>query len=94
MDKLALFTLLATLTESTAEFLFGSIELLKTWMPYIALGIGVLVSIAYRLDILNALFGVSAPEPYVGWIVTGLIIGRGSSWLHDFVGRWISPPKP
>ena len=59
-------------------------------LRYIAAVVGVLLAIAYRADAL-ALFGLVAWTPWIGWIVTGLVIGRGSNYLHDLVDRWLAP---
>jgi len=59
-------------------------------LRYLAALVGVALAVAYRADVL-ALFGLVAWTPIIGWIVTGLIIGRGSNYLHDLVDRWLAP---
>ena len=58
-------------------------------------GIYILVESAWRYPVRSlsvlALFGLVAWTPLIGWIVTGLIIGRGSNYLHDLVDRWLAP---
>ena len=39
-----------------------------------------------------ALFNLTSPWPWVGWVVTGILIGRGSNFIHDFASRWLTKP--
>ena len=54
---------------------------------YVAAIAGVGLAIFYQLDLL-ALIGELAPST-VGYVLTGLIIGRGANYLHDFVSTYI-----
>lgn len=53
--------------------------------------LGIVVSIAYGLDI-PAVLGISAQVPYIGSILTGIIIARGSNYLFDLVGKLTQEP--
>lgn len=64
----------------------------REWIKYLSAGLGIVLCVAYRADIL-AMLGVISPLPYVGSVVTGLIIGRGSNFLNDFYQR-IKNPMP
>lgn len=75
--------LLATLVEGFVEYAFGKVEQLKSALVYISLGLGVAASIAYKVDIL-ASFGLVA-TPVVGYVVSGLIIGRGANYVNDII---------
>lgn len=90
-----------TLTEYFArpflrpETLPGNAHLPRHVVPawllrYIAALVGVALAIAYRADLL-ALFGLVAWSPWIGYVVTGLIIGRGANYLNDVVDRWRMP---
>jgi hypothetical protein len=59
------------------------------WVKYVALALGVIFAIVYKLDLL-AMFGFMAISPYVGYVVTGLIIGRGSNYVNDFMSKFKS----
>ena len=85
---------LAFLTESMVEYLFGQavdhFEALSKWrwaLMYVAALAGVGLAFYYKLDLL-ALIGQLEPSP-VGYLLSGLIIGRGANYLHDFVSRYI-----
>lgn len=63
------------------------------WLRYIAALVGIGLAIAYRADVL-AMAGLVAWSPWVGYVITGIIIGRGSNYLHDLADRWLAPtPK-
>ena len=42
---------------------------------------------AYRLDLLLAA-GFEAEYAVIGYVLTGVVIGRGSSFLHQFVEQF------
>jgi hypothetical protein len=94
---LAGILILATLAESLVEYLIAPIgdELGddSPWremaMRYIAALVGIALATVYRTDLL-AMLGLTSPWPIVGYIVTGLLIGRGSNFVHDFAGRWLT----
>lgn len=87
---LALF-MVATLVEGIVEYLFSKYEKLEPFLAYIATGIAVIVCVLYGLDVL-ALLGLVTPVPFVGSVLTGFVIGRGSNYLNDFI-TGIKEPK-
>lgn len=93
LKQLAVIFALAFLTESLVEYLFGEIANhsdklapFKWLLMYIAAAVGVGVSFWYQLDLI-AMIGESAITP-VGVIFTGLIIGRGANYAHQFVSQY------
>lgn len=74
---------LAVLVEGILEYLGTPIP--AQYKPYAAAVLGVVVCIAYGAD-LPAAFGLP-PVPYVGSVVTGLVIGRGSNYINDLISR-------
>ncbi len=67
------------------------LHVVPAWfLRYISALVGISLAIAYRADAL-ALFGLVAWSPWIGYIVTGLIIGRGANYLNDIVDRWRAP---
>lgn len=54
------------------------------WQVILAILLGTLLTIAYQLDMLAAL-GMVSTIPYVGYIVTGILISRGSNYLFDLI---------
>ncbi len=108
MVYLAVIFALAYLAESFTEYLFGipfdkipKLTPYKWLLMYLSAGVGVSLAIFYQLDLIYLLAeviseAVGAPSPIqvsvVGYILTGLGIGRGASWLHDFVSQYFKKP--
>ena len=98
--------LLAFLVESLTEFVFGkpfdkipALTPHKWLLMYIALAIGVGVCFFYRLDLVSLLtqYASGAPAPgisvsWVGMLLTGMAVGRGSNYLHDLIMRFFVKP--
>ena len=96
---------LAFLAESTVEYLFAVwFDMAEAKWPmlaqvaplrYVALVVGVALAFAYRLDLLLVAFPDVPPfSPWVGILLTGLVIGRGANFVHDFWRTYLRPePK-
>lgn len=50
--------------------------------------ISIIISICYDIDIPKQL-GISSKIAYIGNIISGLLIARGSNYLYDFITRFI-----
>lgn len=77
----------AALVEGFVEFAFGKV-LNDPWPGYIALALGVAVCVIWQLDLLAEL-GMVAIIPFAGQVATGILVGRGSNYLHDFVAKFL-----
>jgi hypothetical protein len=97
--------ILATLVESLVEYLIRPIvkpqaptpePAAVTWrdmaLRYVAALVGVALCILYNADLL-ALVGLVSPWPWIGSVITGIIIGRGANFVHDFSSRWLAPGR-
>lgn len=88
MNLLGIF-LLSTLIEGLITYLFGKTSEEtppRPWLKYVSLAMGIALAIAYKVDIL----AIVAPElvpihPVVGYLVSGLIMGRGANYLNDII---------
>lgn len=85
---------LAFLAESMVEYLFGTlidhIPALGSYrwtLQYIAAIAGVGLAIYYGLDLI-AVIGEQQSVTLVGQVLSGLIIGRGANFLHQFVSAY------
>lgn len=56
------------------------------WKQILAAVLGVVVAIGYNLDLI-AMFGVESTIPYLGVVLTGLIISRGSNFIADLLKK-------
>ena len=54
------------------------------WQMLISILIGVLVAAAYQVDLL-AVMGLKTAVPYLGSILTGILISRGSNYIFDLI---------
>ena len=101
--------ILAFLAESMVEYLFGTpmdhIPALKPYrwlLMYVAIGVGIFFTLYWKIDLLaiiaNAVAKLTGVEftwkvSLVGQILSGLIIGRGSNYLHDFLLKFLKKPE-
>lgn len=78
--------LLAVLIEGLITYLFGKKEGdTRRWIQYVSLALGVVLAVAYRIDI-PSMVGLMSPVPYVSFIVSGIVIGRGANYTNDLIG--------
>lgn len=54
------------------------------WEMIFSILLGVFVAVAYGVDML-ALVGLKTPVPFIGSILTGILISRGSNYVFDLV---------
>lgn len=87
----ALF-ILAVLVEGIVEYFVAVPNARQPWLKYVSLAIAVLVCIFYKQDLLASL-GLNSIFPFVGEILTGFVISRGSNYLNDFISR-VRTPSP
>lgn len=89
---------LAFLSESLTEYLFAgplsSLRLPSGLLRYVAVGVGVLLAWAYDLDIARDAMELTSRPPILGVLLTGVILGRGASYVHDFYGSYLRPTRP
>lgn len=86
METAAIIFMLAIIVEALIEY-FGQ-PLPVTWKPYAGAVVGVLLCLAYGADLL-ARFGFPARVPYIGEVLTGLLIGRGANVFNDLASRLV-----
>ena len=95
---LAVSLVLAFLTESMVEYIFGTaadrvpkLKPLRWMLIYVAMVVGIGLSLFYQLDLIAL---ISKQEPtVVGYIMTGLVVGRGANYLHGIVSEYILKRK-
>lgn len=96
--------LLAFLCESMVEYFLAIwIDLAAQKWPgikaadplkYVAAAVGVAMAFAYGLDIIAAAFPEQAPfASWVGILLTGLAVGRGSNFVHDVWAKYLKPEE-
>lgn len=101
---LVILGLLAFLVESLVEYFVGVIfaKVTKlapyTWVQiYVAAAFGIALCLSFKIDIIALAAQGAGVAPWsssiVGMILTGLIISRGSNFLHDLVSRFLTKPN-
>src|SRR5260221_369596 len=93
MQSIGLIFVLTILTEGIIEYLGTPIP--TRFKPYAAALLSTLVCVLYNADLL-AMLGYPALVPYVGAVLTGLVIGRGSNYVNDLISRLnvVGAPAP
>lgn len=96
MNQLFALLILATLIEGTITYIREMPKELH-WSFIWALGLGLLLSFGYNIDLPNILGGLLGMEiqstiPYLGQVLAGIAMARGSNYIFDTIG-WISTLK-
>ena len=91
---------LALLCESLTEYFFAPLlakfRINKGYLRYISALVGVGLCLLYGVDALSGLLDLSPRFAPLGEVLTGLVLGRGANYVHDFYTRWLSlraPPR-
>ena len=56
------------------------------WQMALSLALGIIVAVAYKLD-LPSYFNLKSDIPYVGCILTGILLSRGSNYVFDLITK-------
>lgn len=107
---LAVVFALAFLAESMVEYIFGEpfnhfpkLESWKWLLMYISASVGIILGFYYKLDLVYLIAYVAGelaglPTTMtvtpVGMILTGLAIGRGANYVHQFISEYLPKTKP
>ena len=85
MEKFFALIVMAILVEAVITYI-GEIRTFKSPLV-LSLLLGVTLAVIYKID-LPATLGVVADVPYVGSVLTGIVMARGSNYLYDLIGRF------
>lgn len=87
MEKLLIIIMIALIAESVWETLKMTWQEGKISVDRIgALVVALVLCVGVKLDILS-LLGISTMIPLLGVILTGILISRGSNFIHDLLIR-------
>ena len=85
MEQFFSLFLLAVVVEATVTYVQEwFVNKNFNWKQILAAVFGVVVAIGYNLDFI-AMFGLESSIPYLGTVLTGLAISRGSNFVADLV---------
>ncbi|MFR1178855.1 MAG: hypothetical protein ACLSDH_02165 [Bacilli bacterium] len=54
------------------------------WQMLFSIALGIVIAVAYKLD-LPAYFNLKSDMPYIGYILTGILLSRGSNYFFDLL---------
>ena len=57
-----------------------------SWKMLLSIVLGILVAVSYNLD-LPAYFNLNSKIPYIGCVLTGILISRGSNYVFDIIKK-------
>ena len=56
------------------------------WQMLFSVVLGIVIAVAYKLD-LPAHFNLNSQIPYIGCVLTGILLSRGSNYVFDLLGK-------
>lgn len=80
--------LFAILIEGTVEYIKLSIQKKMCAEIIGAFLFALVISIAYKLDFFYAWLGLEPIIPYLGNVLTALVMARGSNYMFDLIGKF------
>lgn len=90
MEQFIGFLLLVIFTEGIITYInnfFVSKE--PKWQQVASLIVGEVMAFGYRADLLS-LFGLEAVIPYLGIVMSGIVISRGSNYVFDLLKKLVN----
>lgn len=78
----------AILIEGTVEYVKLAIQKSVYWEIIVAFAVSCVITIGYHLDFVKALIGIEPGIPYLGNIISALVVSRGSNYVFDLVGKF------
>lgn len=85
---MALF-LFALLNEAIIEYLCGSVQILRVYLPLLSLATGILIAFFYQVSVFHLLLGWSVDNPFWEFLFSGFIIARLSNLINDLAQRYL-----
>lgn len=83
-SQLSALVFLSVVVETLTEIIKRIWDKLPT--QFVALLWGVILALLCRVDIFTAV-GCEQTVPYVGSIISGILMSRGSNWLHELAEK-------
>ena len=59
------------------------------WQMAISIVLGIVIAVAYKLDLL-ACFNLKSNIPYIGSVLTGILLSRGSNYIFDLITKLLN----
>lgn len=88
---IAAVLVLALLVESMIEYFTDGLPIPAWAKKAGAAGVGVALALIYQIDVFAFLLNAAPLWPPIGPVLTGLVLGRGANYVHDFAARVTTP---
>ena len=85
-DALTTILLLALVVEFATEIIKSLLKIKKSLSKALAILLGMILCVSTQTGLLQV-FGLETFYPLIDYLVTGLIISRGSNIIHDLFSR-------
>lgn len=87
VDSLISYVAVAFVVEALVEYFIA--EWAGDKAKYAAAAVGVLLAVGFRMDLFRAFLGLGSTIPYLGSVITGLVMGRGANFVNDFTDEYL-----
>ena len=87
-EKILSVIMFAILIEGTVEYVKLAIQKKMCGEIIGAFAFAVVIAIAYKLDFIEAYMGIEPIIPYLGNVLTALVMARGSNYMFDLIGKF------
>lgn len=94
MQQILILFFLATFVEGFVKYIVDGLgekyrEKVKPYIPYFTLVLGLALAINFRLDVFSIFENpLVSTYPLVSYLITGVVIGRGSNYVNDIVSKF------
>lgn len=86
MEPILAVVFISAAVESIAELYKEIISSSTRIFRILSIVLGVIAAFTFSVDLFS-LVGIESELPFVAVILSGLILGRGSNFVHDFLNR-------
>lgn len=87
--------MLAIVVEALITYAKDIAQNKKLCWEYIAsIILGVALALIYRIDLITLALGIEGTIPYVGMVLTGILLSRGSNYVWDIWQRILAVKNP
>ena len=60
------------------------------WQMALSIVLGIVIAVAYKLLDLPACFNLKSNIPYIGSVLTGILLSRGSNYIFDLITKLLN----
>lgn len=79
----------AVLNEALIEYLLGSVQILRPYIPLLSLATAILLTFGFGVSLFSAFLGTEIQSPFWEFLLSAFIIARVSNYLNDFVQKFL-----